>query len=76
MGESYENFREIVGAMKEAGAIKIVQREEVGAALTSLLVDGALAKEIGERGRVVFEAQSGATARTVAGLMELMEARP
>ena len=76
MGESYENFREIVGAMKNAGAIRIVRREEVGGALSSLLTDGVAAKEIGERGRAVFDAQSGATARTVAGLMELMEGRP
>jgi 3-deoxy-D-manno-octulosonic-acid transferase len=76
MGESYENFKEIVGAMKDAGAIRIVKREEIGDALINLLMDREAAKALGERGRAVFEAQSGATARTVAGLMELLEARP
>jgi 3-deoxy-D-manno-octulosonic-acid transferase len=76
MGESSENFREIVGAMKDAGGIRIVERKNVGEALASLLSDKESARRIGERGRAVFEAQSGSTARTVAGLMELMEARP
>ena len=76
MGESYENFREIVGAMKDAEAIQIVRPEEVGAALSDLLTNREAAKELGERGRAVFEAQSGATARTVAGLMELIGGRP
>lgn len=72
MGESYENFKEIVGAMREADAIRIVRREELGATLVELLTDRAGAQAMGARGRAVFEAQSGATGRTVAALMELM----
>ncbi|RXH57066.1 3-deoxy-D-manno-octulosonic acid transferase [Granulicella sibirica] len=72
MGESYENFREIVGAMKEADAIRIVRREELGGVLAGLLVDREGAKAMGARGRQVFEAQAGATGRVVATLVGLM----
>jgi 3-deoxy-D-manno-octulosonic-acid transferase len=71
MGESYANFKEIVGAMKEADAIRIVGREELSDVLVSLL-ENREAAAIGERGRAVFEAQSGATERTVKVLMELV----
>jgi len=72
MGPSYENFKEIVGAMKEADAIRIVGREELTAALVELMTDRAGAEAMGARGRAVFEAQSGATGRTVTALMELL----
>jgi 3-deoxy-D-manno-octulosonic-acid transferase len=75
MGESYENFKEIVGAMRDADAIRIVRREGLGEALVELMTDRAGAEAMGARGRAVFEAQSGATGRTVAALMELVEVR-
>jgi 3-deoxy-D-manno-octulosonic-acid transferase len=75
MGPSYENFKEIVGAMKEADAIRIVGREELSAALVELMTDRAGAEAMGARGRAVFEAQSGATGRTVTALMELLGVR-
>jgi 3-deoxy-D-manno-octulosonic-acid transferase len=75
MGPSYENFKEIVGAMKEADAIRIVGREELSAALVELMTDRAGAEAMGARGRTVFEAQSGATGRTVTALMELLGVR-
>ncbi len=70
MGESFENFREIVGAMVEVGAIRIVGREGLEGALVELLTDRA--KVMGERGRSVFEAQAGATGRTIDALMGLV----
>ena len=36
MGESYENFKGIVGAMREADAIRIVRREGLGEALVGV----------------------------------------
>lgn len=75
MGASYENFKEIVGAMREADAIRIMGREGLGATFVELLTDSAGAQAMGARGRAVFEAQSGATGRTVAALMELLEVR-
>jgi 3-deoxy-D-manno-octulosonic-acid transferase len=72
MGASYENFREVVGRMTEADGIRIVKdKEELAGALIALLRDGDAAAAMGQRGRAVFEAQAGATARTVSALMEL-----
>ena len=66
MGNSFENFREIVQTMRDTGGISIVQdRDGLEAELTRLLMDTRAARAVGERGRAVFEAQSGATARTV-----------
>ena len=72
MGQSYENFKEIVGAMRDADAIRIVGRESLAGALVELMTDTAIAKAMGERGRSVFEAQAGATGRTMDALLELM----
>jgi 3-deoxy-D-manno-octulosonic-acid transferase len=69
MGESWENFREIVGQMIEADAIRIVRRGELREALVTLLTEGSA---MGERGRAVFASQSGATERTMAALMALI----
>jgi len=73
MGASYENFRDIVGKMQTADAIRIVQDGyELRDALMELLTDREAARAMGERGRRVFEEQQSATARTVEALLELM----
>jgi 3-deoxy-D-manno-octulosonic-acid transferase len=69
MGESYENFREIVEGMRAADAIRIVDAAGLGAALVDLLKDD---RGMGERGRRFFERQSGATQRTVEALVGLI----
>ena len=71
MGPSYENFREMVEGMRAADAIRIVDGEGLGAALSELLKDDG---GMGERGRAFYEGQAGATGRTVAALVELMGA--
>jgi 3-deoxy-D-manno-octulosonic-acid transferase len=73
MGPSYENFREIVESMEEARAICVVTASELSKVLEGMLRDRGAAVAMGERGRAVFEAQAGATARTVDALMELVE---
>ena len=73
MGPSFQNFRDVVETMRDASALRIVSAMEVGAELTKLLQDADEAKALGERGRAVFEAQAGATARTVQLLMPLLE---
>lgn len=73
MGPSFENFREIVESMEEARAICIVTASELSKVLEGMLRDRGAAVAMGERGRAVFEAQAGATARTVEALMELVE---
>jgi 3-deoxy-D-manno-octulosonic-acid transferase len=72
MGPSYENFREIVEAMRAADAVRIVSAEELGEALVKLLTNTAEARALGERGRLVFLSEAGATERVVAELMELL----
>jgi 3-deoxy-D-manno-octulosonic-acid transferase len=72
MGESSQNFREIVEAMLAADGICIVKREELAAALTRMIQDGDEARRVGESGRKVFDAQAGATARTVDALLGLV----
>jgi 3-deoxy-D-manno-octulosonic-acid transferase len=72
MGASYENFREIVEVMRESDAVRIVSTASLGAAMVEMLRDEGAARAMGERGRGVFEAQAGATARTVEALMELL----
>ncbi len=73
MGESHENFREIVEAMRAAGGLWTVEPEGLAAAMAKLLGGGEEARAMGERGRAVFAAQAGATERTVAALLELIE---
>jgi 3-deoxy-D-manno-octulosonic-acid transferase len=76
MGSSYENFRDVVERMRAADGILIVQnREEFEAALIDLLKHRERAVAIGERGRGVFHAQAGATARTVEALVALLQER-
>ena len=69
MGESYENFREIVEGMRAADAIRIVDGAGLGPAIVELLQDD---RGMGERERRFFEGQSGATQRTVEALVGLI----
>jgi 3-deoxy-D-manno-octulosonic-acid transferase len=77
MGHSYENFRDVVERMHAANGILIVEnREEFEAALIDLMMNRERAAAIGGRGRAVFDAQAGATARTVQALMALLQGSP
>lgn len=76
MGLSYENFREVMERMREQDGILIIQSpQELGAALIDLLTNREKAAAIGEAGRRVFDAQAGATARTVQAMLALLEER-
>jgi 3-deoxy-D-manno-octulosonic-acid transferase len=77
MGPSYENFRDVVERMRAANGILIVKNsEEFEAVLIDLLKSRERAAAIGERGRAVFDAQAGATARTIEALMALLQKSP
>ncbi len=69
MGPSYENFREIVEAMRERDAIDIVADGDLAATLERAMAPG---QAVAERGRAFFEARTGATGRTVAALLDLL----
>lgn len=76
MGSSFENFRDIVGRMKDADAIHLTaNRDEVEETLTTMLTNREEARALGERGRAVFERQQGATARAVEALQELIQSQ-
>jgi 3-deoxy-D-manno-octulosonic-acid transferase len=72
MGPSYENFREVVEAMRRADAIRIVEPQIFADTLIAMLRDTEEARTLGKRGLAVFGAQAGATARTVQALMDLI----
>lgn len=75
MGPSFENFRDVVGKMQAAEAIRIVEDfDGLAAALQALLSRPAEARAMGERGRRVFEQEGGATARSIEALMQLVSA--
>jgi len=74
MGESFENFRDIVGRMTGAHGIRIVKDEaELDLAFEDLLTNRDAARAMGERGRRVFEEQQGATARAVEAIVGLVK---
>ena len=72
VGPSFENFREIVEAMQASSAIRIVSPRSLGTTIADLLRHTSETQVLGERGREVFESQSGATKRTVAALLRLL----
>jgi len=76
IGPSFENFREVVVAMQANDGITIVQREELGRTLIAFLRNRDKAQAMGQRGRAVSAAQSGATARTAGALLRLLPPRP
>ncbi len=75
IGPSFENFREIVAAMRANDGITIVQPDELARTLISLLRNRDKAHAMGLRGKAVSAAQSGATARTASALLRLLPAR-
>ena len=74
-GEHYANFRAIVDTMRMAGGIHIAASATLGGVIAELLSDPQAAKDLGESGRRVFEEQAGATERTVAAIMEILDRR-
>ncbi len=74
MGKSYENFRQVVAAMEAAGVITIVNSETLGKTLEILLLANA-PEDQRQRSRALFEQEAGATQRTVAGLLPLLDGR-
>ncbi len=74
MGPSFENFRDIVAKMGAGGGIRILRnRGELSAALTDLLGKPEAARAMGERGLAVFNREGGATARSVAALLPMLQ---
>lgn len=75
MGPHYANFRAIVDRLRGQSAIRIASLDDMANELRILSSDEALAREIGERAWGIFSAESGATARAVAALTEIVRER-
>ncbi len=72
MGPHYANFRAITEDLIVDQAIRIAPREELGQVLLGLLTNQEEAKAMGERARLVFEQQAGATGRCVEAVRLLL----
>ncbi len=73
MGPSFENFREIVEAMEDADAIRIVASDDPASALSDAIFHLFMDQSQGRRGKAFFDAQTGATTRTIAALLPLLQ---
>lgn len=73
MGGSYANFRGMVDAMQRDNAIRMVTRESLCGALDELMSRGD--DGLGERGRLFAASMIGATERTVAALLSVLQER-
>ena len=70
MGESFENFRDIVDGLRKANAIRIIKPEQ----LAEVLIEApGYGHSFGERGREFYLSQAGATQRTVSALLRLVK---
>lgn len=74
VGPHTENFRDIVGFFKQAGALRVVAPETLTPTVLELLQNDSERARLGENALEVMKAQQGATERTVAALMELLPA--
>ncbi len=72
VGPYTQNFREIVKMFLKAGAVRVVQPDEVGQTLLELLHSEAEQRVMGERALGVFSAHPGATERTLNALEVLL----
>ncbi len=71
MGPHYQNFRAIAQELLARNAMRIAEKDSLAATLMDLLTDGTAAAQMGARAKQVFDAQAGATNRSVAALREL-----
>ena len=74
MGPHYENFRAIVDALLAANAIAVVEPPEIGPTIRRLLSDIPAAREMGQRGRQVFDSHAGAIETAVESLLAIIHA--
>jgi 3-deoxy-D-manno-octulosonic-acid transferase len=72
MGPNYANFRTITDDLRAHDAVRIAARDELASTLAGLLSDPEGAAAMGARARQVFEAQAGATERSVQAIRVLL----
>jgi 3-deoxy-D-manno-octulosonic-acid transferase len=72
MGPHYENFRDAIGLLRDADALRVVERAKLGEAIAELLADTNAAAAMGRRGKEAVEKQAGATERAVNAVVRLL----
>jgi 3-deoxy-D-manno-octulosonic-acid transferase len=72
MGAGYANFRGVVEGLVRERAVVISDAAGLRTTLAKLLADPERSRTMGERGRLIFEQQAGATKRTLAALLPLL----
>jgi 3-deoxy-D-manno-octulosonic-acid transferase len=72
MGPHYANFRAITEDLRAHDAVRIAHKENLWPVLDELLGDSEEARAVGERARLVFEQQAGATTRCVEAITALL----
>ena len=75
MGPHYQNFRAIVDDLRAHNAIQIATSENFAQVLVDLLTNREGALAMGQRGKLVFDQQAGATGRCVAALTALLSSQ-
>ncbi|MGA2353951.1 MAG: glycosyltransferase N-terminal domain-containing protein, partial [Terriglobales bacterium] len=74
IGNHYENFRDVVNFFAGRNAVRIVGLSELPLVLIELIENREERARLGRNALEALESQRGATARTVAALIELMGA--
>lgn len=74
VGPHTQNFREMVELFGAARALRVLRPHEIGQQVASLLADGAERRRMGQAAASLFQANSGATTRTLDGLARLLSA--
>jgi 3-deoxy-D-manno-octulosonic-acid transferase len=69
MGQSFENFRDIVSGLREAGAVHIIKPDQLD---WSLIDATRYGKNRGKAGKRFFESQQGATARATTAILNMV----
>jgi 3-deoxy-D-manno-octulosonic-acid transferase len=73
MGPHYENFRAIIEKLLASNAITIVDSAHLQQTFHRLLTGENAAREMGDRGREVFEREAGATEAAADALLEIVD---
>ncbi len=71
-GNHTENFRDIVALFQSRDAVRVVTLAELPLTLMQLLADDGEREALGRRAQETMQSQTGATARTLAGLKTLL----
>ena len=72
MGPHYANFRAITEDLLAHDAVRIAEKENLGKVIIDLICDRTDAAAMGERAKMVFLSQAGATTRCVEAVKDLL----